>query len=90
MERHEDGAEGDARQAGHDRPRQRQSETGADEAQCQRERLEVADEPERALMADLAVPLVVGDVVDGPGFDQRRGAGCGSGHDSSEGCHSSA
>jgi hypothetical protein len=91
MKGHEQRAERDTGKAGHDRPPKGQAQTGADEAERQGERLEVADEPERPLMADLAVAFVVGDVVDGPGLDERRGSaadvgglGCGS-HRTSDG-----
>ncbi len=72
VKRHEQGAERDSGQARDDRPSQRQTEAGADESEREGERLEVADEPERTLVADLAVTFVVGDVVDGPGLDQSR------------------
>src|SRR5262245_18309677 len=60
---------------GYDAPPQRQPEAGANEAERQRERLEVADEPGRALMTDLAVAFVVGHVVDGARFDPADSGG---------------
>ena len=56
--RHEQRAERDPCDAGDDAPVQRQPWAGANDADCERERLEVPDEPERPLMADPAVAFV--------------------------------
>ena len=64
VERHEQRAEADAEHAGQDRPAQGQAQGGADEADRDREVLEVAQEPEHGLLPGLAVPFGVGDPVD--------------------------
>ena len=64
VERHEQRAEPDAEHAGQDRPAQGQAQGGADEADRDREVLEVAQEPEHGLLPDLAVAFGVGDPVD--------------------------
>ena len=53
-----------ARPACDDAPVQRQPWAGANDADCERERLEVPDEPERPLMADPAVAFVFWEMVD--------------------------
>jgi hypothetical protein len=64
VERHEQRAEPDAEHAGQDRPAQGQAQGGADEADRDREVLEVAQEPEHGLLPGLAVTFGVGDPVD--------------------------
>ena len=64
VEGHEQRAEPDAERAGQDRPAHRQAQADADEADRDREVLEVAEEPQHGLLPVLAVPFRVGDPVD--------------------------
>ena len=63
-------AERHAERAQRARPPQRQPEARADEADRDREVLEVAEEPERRLVPELPVPLALGYPVDRSGLDQ--------------------
>src|SRR4249920_2519389 len=69
MERHEDLPDQDACCAGEDRPPEREPQAGADEADRDREVLKVAEEPQRRLVPELSVSLVLGHPVDGSRLD---------------------
>src|SRR5258708_39534725 len=64
VEGNEGGGQRHPRRAGDDRPPEGQAERWADEAYRNGEVLEVAQEPQRRLVPNLAVPLVVRDPVD--------------------------
>ena len=57
VEGHEQGAERDTQRPGQDRLEHREPDRGPDEPDRDREELEVAQEPERTLLPDLAVAL---------------------------------
>jgi hypothetical protein len=64
VEGHEQRAEADAQGSRQDGPAERQAQRRADEADRDREVLEVPQEPQHGLLPGLAVPLGVGDPVD--------------------------
>src|SRR5690349_21043026 len=69
MECHEQGAERDSEEARQYRPPQREAKEWANEANRDREELEVAEEPQHRLLPGPAVPFGVGNPVDGVHFD---------------------
>src|SRR5829696_6396458 len=74
VEGHEERAEEDAERPGEDCPPHRQPERWTDESDGDREELEVAQEPERSLVPDLPMTLVLWHVVDRASFDPPRQA----------------
>src|SRR5579871_2455286 len=77
MEGHEQRPDDDAKRPGHDRPAERQAKPGADEADRDREVLEVPQEPEGRLVPQPAVALLLGHPVDRASLDLAHGRGLG-------------
>ncbi len=71
MEGHEEGAEADAEDDRQDRVQRPQAEGRPGEAGDHGGEYEIAGEPERRLVPDLAVTLVAGNVIDRTHFDLR-------------------
>jgi hypothetical protein len=68
VERHEERPEHLAEDDGRQAPEQVQAQADADEANHQRRQLGIAQEPQRELVTNVAMPLSLRDVVDGVDF----------------------
>ena len=64
VEGNEQGAEQDAQRAGERGEPEAQAHARPDETDRDREKMEIPEEPERHLIDDPAVPLILGDVID--------------------------
>jgi hypothetical protein len=73
VERHEQRAEHDAERAGERRPARRQAHAGPDETDRDREKVEIAEKPERSLAGELRMALALRNVVDRMMLDLKAG-----------------